>query len=72
MNDSNGATMRRLILGAVLLGAAWAGLAIENSMLGASHALANPLTARFGIAHGQAVGVMLPAVIRFNGEEFGD
>jgi alcohol dehydrogenase len=50
-------------------GASLAGLAIENSMLGAAHALANPLTAVFGIAHGQAVGVMLPHVIRFNGEE---
>ncbi len=43
------------------------GLAIENSMLGAAHALANPLTAQFGVAHGQAVGMMLPHVIRFNG-----
>ncbi len=51
-------------------GAALAGLAIENSMLGGAHALANPLTAAFGIAHGQAVGVMLPHVIRFNGIEF--
>ena len=52
------------------LGAAFGGLAIENSMLGASHALANPLTAAYGIAHGQAVGVMLPHVVRFNGIEF--
>ena len=52
------------------LGAAYGGLAIEHSMLGASHALANPLTAMYGIAHGQAVGVMLPHVIRYNGEEF--
>lgn len=52
------------------LGAAYSGVAIENSMLGASHALANPLTATFGTAHGQAVGVMLPHVIRFNGENF--
>ncbi len=51
---------------AMQLGAAYAGLAIENSMLGAAHALANPLTARYDIAHGQAVGVMLPHVIRFN------
>ncbi len=56
---------------AMQLGAAWAGLAIENSMLGASHALANPLTAKFGIAHGQAVGLMLPHVIRFNGRDEG-
>ncbi|MGF1448892.1 MAG: iron-containing alcohol dehydrogenase family protein [Opitutales bacterium] len=51
------------------LGASYAGIAIENSMLGAAHALANPLTAHVGVPHGQAVGVMLPAVIRHNGEE---
>jgi alcohol dehydrogenase len=50
----------------MLLGAALAGLAIENSMLGAAHAAANPLSAHFHLVHGQAVGVMLPAVIRFN------
>jgi len=54
--------------GMMLLGAAFAGLAIENSMLGAAHAAANPLTAKFGTVHGQAVGVMLPAVVRFNAE----
>lgn len=52
--------------GRVQLGAYFAGLAIETSMLGAAHALANPLTARFDITHGQAVGVMLPSVMRFN------
>lgn len=57
--------------GAMLLGAAMAGMAIEDSMLGAAHALANPLTATYGTAHGQAVGAMLPHVIRFNGEQFG-
>ena len=54
--------------GAVLLGSSFAGLAIENSMLGATHALANPLTAEYGIPHGQAIALMLPHVIRFNGE----
>ena len=39
------------------LGAFFAGSAIENSMLGAAHALANPLTAHFGTVHGRAVGV---------------
>jgi len=48
------------------LGAAYAGTAIENSMLGAAHSTANPLTARFGVIHGQAVGVMLPHVVRIN------
>ena len=57
--------------GGMQLGACFAGLAIENSMLGAAHALANPLTARYGIVHGQAIGLMLPHVIRFNGAEFG-
>lgn len=56
--------------GRMLLGAAFAGTAIENSMLGAAHSAANPLTAHFGIVHGRAVGMMLPHVIRFNaGEE---
>ena len=53
--------------GQMLLGAHLAGAAIENSMLGAAHALANPLTAHYGITHGYAVGMMLPHVIRFNG-----
>lgn len=52
----------------MLLGAHLAGMAIENSMLGAAHACANPLTAHFGVTHGVAVALMLPHVIRFNGE----
>lgn len=48
------------------LGAALAGLAIENSMLGAAHASANPLTARHNLIHGHAVALMLPHVMRFN------
>ena len=51
---------------AMLHGAHFAGIAIELSMLGAAHACANPLTAQFGIAHGAAVGLMLPHVVRFN------
>ncbi len=52
--------------GRMLLGAAFAGTAIENSMLGAAHSAANPLTAHFDVIHGQAVGMMLPHVVRFN------
>jgi alcohol dehydrogenase len=52
--------------GSMLLGAHLAGAAIENSMLGAAHACANPLTATYGIPHGIAVGLLLPHVIRFN------
>jgi alcohol dehydrogenase len=55
--------------GWMLLGAAWGGTAIENSMLGAAHSAANPLTARFGIVHGHAVGLMLPHVVRFNAQD---
>ncbi len=58
--------------GAMLLGAHFAGAAIENSMLGAAHALANPLSAHFGLTHGIAIGVMLPHVVRFNGTAVGD
>jgi alcohol dehydrogenase len=57
--------------GGMQLGACFAGLAIENSMLGATHALANPLTAIYDIPHGEAIGIMLPHVIRFNGVEYG-
>ena len=55
--------------GEMQLGAALAGLAIESSMLGAAHAMANPLTAQFDIAHGQAVGIMLPHVVRHNAQD---
>jgi alcohol dehydrogenase len=58
--------------GGMQLGACFAGVAIEHSMLGATHALANPLTAHYGIVHGEAIGLMLPHVIRFNGQQCGD
>src|SRR6266536_123499 len=51
---------------AMQLGAYLAGSAIENSMLGAAHALANPLTAHYGLTHGIATGILLPHVVRFN------
>jgi alcohol dehydrogenase len=52
--------------GDMLLGAHLSGAAIEASMLGAAHACANPLTARYGIIHGLAVGLLLPHVVRYN------
>lgn len=58
--------------GGMQLGACLAGLAIENSMLGATHALANPLTAHFDIVHGQAISLMLPHVVRFNAQTCGE
>ena len=52
----------------MLLGAHFAGMAVENSMLGAAHACANPLTATYNLTHGIAVGLMLPHVLRFNSQ----
>ena len=58
--------------GAMQVGAFLAGTAIENSMLGATHACANPLTAHYGITHGVAIGILLPHVVRFNAEVVGN
>ena len=68
MDDPNDVNARS----GMQLGACFAGLAIENSMLGAAHALANPLTATYGVVHGQAVGLMLPHVVRYNASEVHD
>jgi alcohol dehydrogenase len=51
---------------AMLIAAHLAGLAIEASMLGATHACANPLSARYGTTHGVAVALLLPHVVRWN------
>jgi len=53
--------------GAMLVGAHEAGIAIDQSMLGATHACANPLTAHYDTPHGLAIAVMLPPVVRWNG-----
>jgi alcohol dehydrogenase len=52
---------------AMLAGSHFAGIAIEQSMLGAAHACANPLTARHGLVHGVALAALLPHVVRWNG-----
>ena len=52
---------------AMQLGAFYAGTAIELSMLGAAHACANPVTARYGTTHGDAIAILLPHVVRWNG-----
>jgi alcohol dehydrogenase len=56
---------------AMQLGAFYAGTAIEHSMLGATHACANPLTARYGTTHGDAIAVLLPHVVAWNAEAAG-
>ena len=52
-------------------GLLWQVLAIENSMLGAAHATANPLTARFGVIHGMAVGGCFRMSCRLNAADPG-
>jgi len=52
--------------GAMLLGAHFGGLAIENSNLGAAHACAYPLTDQFGLSHGTAVAAVLAQVVDWN------
>jgi alcohol dehydrogenase len=52
--------------GDMLLGAYYAGAAIERSMLGATHACANPLTAHYGTVHGVAIAMLLAHVVRWN------
>src|SRR5262245_54971994 len=58
--------------GAMQMGAFLAGTAIENSMLVATHACANPLTAHYGLTHGLAIGILLPHVVRFNAVAVGE
>lgn len=58
--------------GGMQIGAHVAGAAIEQSMLGAAHACANPLTARAGLTHGLALGILLPHVVRWNAEVASD
>jgi alcohol dehydrogenase len=50
----------------MLFGAHVAGMAIEQSMLGAGHACANPVTAAYTVTHGLALAMLLPHVVRWN------
>lgn len=54
------------------LGAHFAGAAIDASMLGATHSCANPLSAHYGTAHGEAIALMLPHVVRWNASVVGE
>ena len=65
LSDPNNLTARS----AMQLGAYFAGVAIEGSMLGATHACANPLTAHYGTTHGAALAMLLPTVVRWNKTE---
>ncbi len=50
----------------VLVGACLAGIAFNNSPVGAVHALAYPLGTLHGLSHGLSTSLMLPPVLRFN------
>lgn len=53
-------------LGNLQLGSFFSGKAIDISKTTLSHSISYPLTAHFGIPHGLAVFLTLPAVTRFN------
>ncbi|MDD5474940.1 MAG: iron-containing alcohol dehydrogenase [Syntrophales bacterium] len=50
----------------MLLGSLYAGLGLANAGVTAVHSLSYPLGGRYGISHGLANTVLLPAVMRFN------
>lgn len=43
-----------------------AGMAFSNAFVGANHALAHAVGARFGLSHGRANAIFLPHVMRYN------
>jgi len=53
--------------GEMLVAASMGAVAFQKD-LGAAHSLAHPLSTEFGVHHGLANALVLPSVIRFNGE----
>jgi alcohol dehydrogenase class IV len=53
--------------GEMLMAASMGAVAFQKD-LGAAHSLAHPLSTEFGTHHGLANAMVLPAVVRFNGE----
>lgn len=52
----------------MLRAAYFSGKAISISRTTASHALSYPMTAHYGLAHGHAVALSLPIIVRINGK----
>jgi alcohol dehydrogenase len=50
----------------MLLGSLYAGLGLANAGVTAVHSLSYPLGGRYGVPHGLANTILLPAVMRFN------
>ncbi|MBN2316342.1 MAG: iron-containing alcohol dehydrogenase [Sedimentisphaerales bacterium] len=53
--------------GMMLVAAAMGAVSFQKD-LGAAHSLSHPLSSEFGVQHGLANAIALPAVVRFNGE----
>jgi alcohol dehydrogenase len=58
--------------GRMLLAANMAGSAFSNAQVGLVHALAHSVGAVFGVHHGLANSILLPACLRYNGDACGD
>ena len=54
--------------GIMLVAAAMGAVSFQKD-LGAAHSLSHPLSSEFGIQHGLANAIALPAVVRFNGQQ---
>ena len=54
--------------GMMLVAAAMGAVSFQKD-LGAAHSLSHPLSSGFGIQHGLANAIALPAVVRFNGQQ---
>jgi alcohol dehydrogenase class IV len=57
---------------ACALAATMSGMAYSNSRPNVCHAVSSPLTLFWGVAHGQAVGITLPAFLRWNAPAIAD
>jgi alcohol dehydrogenase len=58
----NSPTLRSMMMEASLL----AGLAISQTRTALCHSISYPITAHYGVPHGLACGVWMPAVLKFN------
>lgn len=55
-----------------LIAACMAGAAFSNAQVGLVHAMAHTVGARFGVHHGLANSICMPAVVRFNASSCGE
>lgn len=60
-NGENLQVRRDMMMGSLL-----AGLAFNNTRLGACHAMSHPVSAIYGVPHGVANAIIIPHVMRFN------